>query len=159
MGADDPAFGIWGPLTTGEGGVSNLTRANSEFGVARDAKKIMFRMSDCNDKFTKGNSFTVDTSSYSRKFNSLMSQENKALILKLKEFDDCINTAGFRVTIMRLEDEIKDRTEREASFQVKVLIGGSLDKGEKRAREENKEQLESASDDLKESMDKLPNCL
>ena len=55
MGADDPAFGLWGPLTTGEGGVSNLTKANSEFGaVLRDG-----------------------TISYSRKFNSLMSQENQ----------------------------------------------------------------------------------
>ena len=157
MGADDPAFGIWGPLTSGEGGVSNLTKANSEFGAVRDARKILFRLCD-NDKFTKGNSFTVETSSYSRKFNSLMSQENKALILKLKEFDDCINTAGFRATITRLEDEITDRTEREASFQVKVLNGGSLDKGEKRAREENKELLESASEDLKELMDKLFSC-
>jgi len=41
---------------------------------------------------------------------------------------------------------------------VKVLNGGSLDKGEKRAREENKELLESASEDLKELMDKLFSC-
>ena len=55
MGADDPAFGLWGPLTTREGGVSNLTKANSMFcSVLRDG-----------------------TISYSRKFNSLMSQENK----------------------------------------------------------------------------------
>ena len=112
MGADDPAFGLWGPLTTREGGVSNLTKANSEFGsVLRDG-----------------------TISYSRKFNSLMSQENKLWSSSSQEFDDGINTAGFRATITRLEDEIMDRTEREASFQVKVLHGTALAKNKKRAR-------------------------
>ena len=45
-----------------------------------------------------------------------------------------VNTAGFRATITRLEDEIMDRTEREASFQVKVLHGTTLDKNKTRAR-------------------------
>ncbi len=51
-----------------------------------------------------------------------------------QEFDDGINTTGFRATITRLEDEIMDRTEREASFQVKVLHGTALAKNKKRAR-------------------------